>query len=170
MATSKEHALRSYRRDLTSTFPSASALDDFLFFNVEQGGGEEGGEEGGGREVNFPTWQQAEAALQKQHRVPGGLSDAERAKVYEEHASELVRSRHPRALQQQQQQQQQPGAGSSSSSSSSGSGSGGGSDGVPDGSSSSSASPPKSSGPVRVDVSDLGLSMDDLSGPMGGFA
>ena len=25
MATSKEHALRSYRRDLTSTFPSASA-------------------------------------------------------------------------------------------------------------------------------------------------
>ena len=61
--------------------------------------------------------------LEKQHAVPGGLSDEQRRRLFDEHVQTL--SSTP----------------------------------------SSPSSTPTRSNPMRVDVSDLGLSMDDLTGP-----
>lgn len=96
-AASREHATRLFVSDVRATFPSADLLP--------------------------ASYEEAVDSLQKQHAVPGGLSDAQRARLYDEHASALL---------------QEPGT--------------------------------STPGPMRVDVSDLGLSMDDLAGPFGGFS
>jgi hypothetical protein len=88
----REHALRSFRRDLQASYPSLDLLP--------------------GSYVDLK--------LKRQHAVPGGLSEQQRQELFEEHRQSLA----------------------------------------------AQATTPKS-GPMRVDVSDLGLSMDDLRGPMG---
>lgn len=89
----REHAKRTFTRDLQASYPSSELLPDTL------------------DELTL---------LQRQHAVPGGLSMLARQELFEEHANMLAAQ---------------------------------------------SASP--RSNPMRVDVSDLGLSMDDLAGPMG---
>lgn len=96
-AVSREHATRYFEKDLRAAFASADLVP--------------------------PTYEEALEVLEKQHAVPGGLSDEQRRRLFDEHVQTL--SSTP----------------------------------------SSPSSTPTRSNPMRVDVSDLGLSMDDLTGP-----
>ena len=93
-ALMREHATRAFERDLVTSCASAARAAG-----------------GYARDV---TWEEAQAGMQREHDVDGGLSDEERRGLYDVYI-EGLRS--------------------------------------------------QSGGSVRVDVSDLGLTMDDLSGP-----
>jgi len=113
-----EHARKLYRRDLAASFPRPRDLATSSLVSGGAGGVRED-PQGAGASATVP-YEEAAQHMQFDHAVPGGLSDDERRRIFDEYMDA------------------------------------------------------KDVGPGRaegggIDVSDLGLTMDDLFGPMGGL-